>query len=278
MNVIKEKDSKNNIILKQFVDACATKNNELIRELYDDDLIKQINCQNVFEIYIKNGKENYEIEIIDLLNKNDEKLDVHLKKNVILKNCCNNKNISIDVFNYICSLSGHEIESFINYKNGLLFDISCMSGNIELAKYIYSFNKIGLIEIRKNKDFLYKYCCLMQITDCVNLLMSLCEDYDIEIREINDEKIIKHKINFWYNREYTKNEAIKKMNLIVDNYIIKEDCIICKDISNLKTNCKHYLCLNCTIEWCLRRDNKECPYCKSDIKLEECVTSTDVNI
>ena len=74
---------------------------------------------------------------------------------------------------------------------------------------------------------------------------------------------------------YFENEEFDKL---LDLYKIKnvktykENCSVCYNISQIKTQCNHYYCINCILKWYIYK-SKSCPYCRSDIKLDMCNTN-----
>ena len=69
-------------------------------------------------------------------------------------------------------------------------------------------------------------------------------------------------------------EACNLLNLnqitIEDNTNYDFDCNICLDNKNhsIITTCNHHFCLNCIYEWLIINGNTKCPYCRSDISME----------
>lgn len=106
--------------------------------------------------------------------------------------------------------------------------------------YIFT---IMLRQLKLDEDHVYdlinKYFNKYGTHSCKNIAM-ICDKYDVDL--------------------YIYNELVVISPRIIYNDIVMEDCMVCMEISNVMTGCKHYVCKSCLI-----RCNMKCPYCRKNI-------------
>ena len=199
--------------------------------------------------------------------------DVSNYDNYALKIACDNGYIKI--VEWLLSFDSINI----NVDNDYPFRAAILSGNINLCKLIYNSSENN-IDIKYNQDEAFRKACEYKFIDICEWLVTLDDRY---ILELNDNRTItnwniKNKLYDLYNSGDYDN-IIKELNLKKnEEYIItseNQDCLICYSSSEIITNCNHSFCKQCFFRLLVIYNEKNCPYCRQDIQLNNCILLRD---
>ena len=144
------------------------------------------------------------------------------------------------------------------------FRSSCRCNRIEVAKWLYS---LGNVDIKVCNDTAFRMVCEYRHIELIEWLCSICNDYEYTENDDTIMPLIKNTIEYYIQYKLW-DKFIEKTKMILDKNINIEDCSICYDKGNLLSNCGHSFCIECFMTW--HSNNTICPYCKQNIKLDEC--------
>lgn len=126
------------------------------------------------------------------------------------------------------------------------FRNACYNGHLEVAQWLLSVKPD--INIPWSHDDAFRSACDNNHIDVAEWLCSIKPEYNIWV---DDESIVGYSILgkqiFYYNSYITEEK--------------ENECCICYETSNIKTNCGHYGCEECFS----KLKQKICPYCRQDI-------------
>ncbi len=149
------------------------------------------------------------------------------------------------------------------YEYRYAFEKSCVNGDIEFAKWIWSLGED--IDIRMNGDMVFRLSCMNGHLEVVKWLLTLCNNYEIEEQ---NGKIV----NYWIRQKSMEECINKKINRT------NEECSICSTQKNkmINFNCKgkhqHIYCLDCiqqSMDNNYMKDN--CLLCMTKINYDDCI-------
>lgn len=113
---------------------------------------------------------------------------------------------------------------------------------------------------------LFRYACSCDSMDIVRLFCSRFERYEYKMDDDTIVPIVKDTIEYYiYNNQYNKIVNILKKS---KESFKNEDCNVCYEKANVKTDCSHYYCVTCITKWYTR--NKNCPMCKRRLNIKKC--------
>jgi len=207
--------------------------------------------------------------LLDYKNKSEEELEKYVN-NESFKLACENGhlevaqwllsikpdiNISADddcAFRWTCDYGHLEVAQWlrsikpdinISAEDDWAFKGACENGHLEVAQWLLSIKPD--INISAEYDFSFIFACQGGHLDVSRWLCTLDNRYQIEIK---NNKII----------DWDVFKIIKPVKTIkIEN---KEECCVCYELSDIQTNCGHYVC-----QRCFNKLNDKCPYCRSQI-------------
>ena len=186
----------------------------------------------------------------------------------------NTGNKSLD-FNYNCQENDHTIKDIYSLFIDDYFDIELMKKNyIEiLIKGELPIKNKNMSRINQNIDnqtdiesmvyLYYKYWILQNSNTTEKYISKNKLIYEIKYRLGIIIDTWKDDSNTWIIKsinslQYHGSKEIK----------IHDKCSICFNNSNIITDCEHYFCKKCLIQWNIKSCEFNCPYCRNeDIKL-----------
>jgi ankyrin repeat protein len=195
--------NENNIdINKLFIYSCKKGYLTIIRYIYSIFLNNNGNhhlnlLNKAYNISIKYGHVHVikwlkSIGVVSPMNNTDmfiiSCINGHLNIVSWLYNTYNDINISehIDqLFIILCQVGKLEIIKWLNkivnmcnINYNIAFNVACKYGNLDIAKYLLSFD---IIDIRFGDDYAFKSSCRYNYINIAKWLKSMCNDYDLEI-------------------------------------------------------------------------------------------------
>lgn len=230
----------------------------------------------------------------------------HLQILKFLWKIAKSKNIKIDIcyhhkraFSFACSFGHLDVIKWL-WKKGknpdgtnkiniftatdLTFMMVCMNGKLEVLKWLVEIGKNpdGTSKIIFN-DFTFRCACGSKHIDVINYLCEINPIYSYRIENNEYVPLYRHPLDYIYeSNDY--NQMLKELNItkqITSNE--KVECLIChmknEELEDKDKNIMVYLnCGNlhcchvmCLYSWYVKNNNnKNCIYCKKDIKISEC--------
>ena len=165
-------------VYRWFFDFCSEKN---INVNIDDHFLYDISFSfdnNLLFISTKLECVKWIVETYKKLN--GKEIDIHYYDDMTFINACKYNCFDVAVYLY-------ELGANINARNNEAFVVSCLNGNFEIVKWLYSLGKINIndigacdmehllgFEIKKNKAF--KNCCIGGHLEIAKWLYYLCEN------------------------------------------------------------------------------------------------------
>lgn len=129
--------------------------------------------------------------------------------------------------------------------------------------YKFSFKNIK----RKNKLFLD--ACDKGAFKIVSFMTNTIEEYDFDMNINTIIPIVKNSLNYLLkNNDF---ENIKKMYKLKKSDDISDECSICYEKANCKTECNHTFCFECIMKWMYY--STHCPYCKNIVNIKKILIS-----
>jgi len=184
-----------NITYEDYLDAfkyaCSKNNLEIAKILYNED--DKLDINYIFEYVCGSGN----LKIAQWLHSLSDKINIDYKE--AFENA--SKSGNIEILKWVYSLNNNYNIHDISYT---IFHDALLYGNLDIAKWIYSLD--DKLDIRKGDDFIFKkfiesdYGILSNFgcnqTETLEYLISLCNDYEIDIKdyEVKSWNIKKQKI------------------------------------------------------------------------------------
>lgn len=274
----------NKILHSAFVLACKNGNMNVIKWLRNICPIVLVDSHEAFELSCINGHEivaKWLIQIGAVSNKHVNETFVKTCKKGQL--ACAKLLMQFDINDndkaFICACqNGHLQTAEWLYTIGKLsestyndaFIGTCRKGFYAIAVWLYS---LGFVNFRINDDCVFKYSCMNKHADIAIWLANLCSDYVLKIK---NKKIKKWKITKLRDqiKDKTDDEIVEFLNLKIshDKPNIDDRCFVCLDDYDIKFNCGHHCCFNCTVKWYIQQDReKKCELCKKPIDFSNVV-------
>lgn len=249
---------------KPFLSSCGNGHLETAQYLYELS-VKQ---NNEIDIHVNNDESfhssccNGHLEVAQWLYYLDQDYSFEINENLFLA-CCGNG--SLEIIKWFYSLG-------INYVYGInsciprAFQLSCITGHLDMAKYLYSSEQIDIhlkkekvfrtvchnghmeivkwlyqldshnkIDIHVKNENAFRKACVYNNINIVKYLFSIEEDNKIDIRAKND---------YAFRVSCRKTKRNCRVEFMVDNYsnleIIKLLASLCKDyVPEIKTHIKY---------------------------------------
>ena len=249
------------ILVKEWDTICLSNNYHLIRWILNNENVK-VNIKAGFKIGLKNGNLDVIKLLYNYIDKNDIKNILYYYEGFLVKMCLKNKNIDILKYldNYIDDIL---LRNIVDYK--LIYNLFTYEKD-EIIDYIY--NKIDVSDlIRSHDDKIFRILCKSYNFKMIRYIQEKFDIYDYKKENNNILPIIMDSIEYYYeNRNYEY--IAKKYDMLICKKKEKlDECMICyENESEIITNCKHYYCKKCIFKWYIY-NNKICPYCRTDIVL-----------
>lgn len=268
----------------------------LVKSLLGDDVMLNV-LTWVTDIFGVAFKYPHATQCLEEMYGNNPKILLHILQNITL-NEQQLKNVFINVIShyendsyYICkylmsSYSVYMTDDFkeILYKYALtytqkayeLFETDSCNVSKCFRQTVYGNNTRTFEHLREKypeflkskskSDELFRYACSCDATDIVNMFCSIFDRYDYKMDDDIIIPIVKNTIEYYiHNNEYDKIlNILKKSKESFKN----EDCNVCYEAANVKTECSHYYCVTCITKWYAR--NKNCPVCKRKLNIKKC--------
>ena len=139
--------------------------------------------------------------------------------------------------------------------NDFTFRLRCQNGHIEVAKWLYSLDKI---DIHAFEDDVFRYSCQNGHIEVGKWLCTLTDKYIITNEKTCEYKIIK-------SPSILMKKLIDPKKHLFDIHI-DEKCIIClsEEQYMIQLECKHIYCCACLKHY-LELEKTKCCYCQKDI-------------
>lgn len=215
------------------------------------------------------------IELIEWLIHFDYTIDIKLEDNLPFQIACENNNLEVAKYlykinpnmsfqdkNFLFNILNYEYYELVKWIYEVIPDVFNFLTNEELYNI---FDKLIHRNFNMAKWLIEKFPCIPLFLNKNELFIRFCKNNEIEkaklftsikpnIYFINiiDEKIIHY--------EVLKILDIKKKT----KKKYKVECYICyENISNVKTSCNHFYCMNC-IELHYSINDVKCPYCRKE--------------
>jgi len=141
------------------------------------------------------------------------------------------------------------------------------------------FIKTVSIDLKKYKNIISRIDTKLATKEKLEWLSTLSNKYEIVFNTNNDARItILTPVILAIRNGYIL-EACKLLNFTpqtdfqLQEYSNMEwECNICLDtkLHSIITSCNHQFCLVCIYEWLVVNGNRQCPYCRDNVILEEC--------
>ena len=135
----------------------------------------------------------------------------------------------------------YQNKSFNNIND--IFIWSCVNGHLEVAKWIYSLDKV---DIHANDDDAFRYSCEHGHLEVVEWLESICFDYS---HQMNGDEIIPI-IHDSFNKAKNDQSNAEKYFINQITKKLEDPCVVCYDNSKyfIKMSCSHIVCIGCFFE------------------------------
>lgn len=257
-----QKDSfiLNNNYLNYFYQSCFHNSLDISNWLYENIIKNKKPLLSTKDI--KNLIKNKKIDALKFIQrKSIYKFD---KKELFDFSCCYSQEIS----NWLLSLNLFQLN--LEKENGLFN--ACMNQQIKIIEWLINLK----CNFKYDDNFIFKECCKNKKLTTIKYLTSIYKGYDYKMIIFNNflsnhveiKPIIIDNLNDLYNQKnWFKIIEIFKLKSV--NFSNSEECIISFQQANLCTPCNHYYETSNFIRWILKKNI--CPYCRSDIDLEDCV-------
>ena len=244
---------------EEWIELCKSGNYQLIRWILNNQNIIHINIWQGFKKALSYGK----LDIVQLLLEYQTNLlSILISNNIVFENI-----ISYGKFNILEWLDEQNIN--INLDKYITINTIytiCHKQYINTLKWIVKKKDITTI-IRYNNDMIFKHMCEFYNIIIIRYLIDIYNFYSFKMDGDNVIPLIKDTPEYYFeNKEFDKLLDLYKIKN-VKTY--KENCSVCYNISEIKTQCNHYYCINCILKWYIYK-SKSCPYCRSTIKLDMC--------
>ena len=244
----------------EWINLCRTGNYQLIRWTLNYSKNINVNIWQGFKEAIIYGN----LQIVKLLYEYNSNLLYILSKNteLCLPICI------IHGYNNILEWLNQNIKINIDFITNDIIYILCDKQYINTLNWLYENTKINIKEIiRSDNDYIFKDMCNLSNIVTIRFLIDKYDIYNYKIEDDIIIPIIKDTPEYYFeNEEFDKLLDLYKIKN-VKKY--KENCSVCYNISQIKTQCNHYYCINCILKWYIYK-SKSCPYCRSTIKLDMC--------
>ncbi len=174
-----------------------------------------------------------------------------------------------------------------------VFNIYNIRLDLSMLKYLFNtflttsdieeddckFIKTVSIDLKKYKNIISRIDTKLATKEKLEWLSTLSNKYEIVFNTNNDARItILTPVILAIRNGYIL-EACKLLNFTpqtdfqLQEYSNMEwECNICLDtkLHSIITSCNHQFCLVCIYEWLVVNGNRQCPYCRDNVILEEC--------
>ena len=232
-----------------FVYCCKFDNIDMFKYLVS--LLPEINFSMDNEIFFRTACSSHSKNIMIFLLDNHQNLDIEVSDNYIIKTLLEWRMQTILklVIDKFPNIKIPDVDFFKNNYQILNFKIINLLLKLELSIEMYD-----LFFLRICRFWYDEYAITL-----INIIKTKYPDryfYDIENGMFVD-----------YGIKKTIEKFISKLEI---NAIL-EECLICQEIeSNVKTDCNHFFCEECILSW-LNRNKDSCPYCRSNLQVENLV-------
>ena len=249
-----------------FVNACINGNLAVAKWLYH---IAPINVNAQDNTAFISACEWGEVEIVKWLISLD-KYDINYYDDLPFRIACASGNGDI------AKLLLEKCDTInVSALNDYAFIQACIGGHLDIAQWLYyNFD----VDIRNNDDEAFRVTCDSYIPNTwsrnrlrtIEWLAHEVHDYDYTL--VIDKVIPKITDSLLYYKEQKMWSTIIAQHEIEKNERLQvENCCICYESGNIMTHCNHSYCIDCLVEWFLKK--RECAYCKEDILLKDCKTN-----
>lgn len=259
--IILEKYIKKKITIRHADNLVKQNSFNIIRYLLDNPKLN-INKNSMLKYSLEGNKMDIVKLLLLHLNEITIKRVIHLYEGCLLKILLynNNREMLILLDKYI------DIEILDNIIKKNVLKTLLKYENIEILEYINT-----RIDLKKKiSNDLFKNVCKLKKILSIKYLKDINNNYDYLKKNGEIIPIIKNSLEYYYeNKNYNKLIELLNIDVIKKKVDDINECYICYENNGLlKTQCNHNFCLDCILKWYIHT-KKECPYCRTILKLNE---------
>lgn len=268
----------------------------LVKTLMNDDSLMNVFTwvTDIFDIQLKY---THITQCFDDMYGNNPKILLHVLKNTTL-NENQLKNVFVNVIShyendgyYICKYLKDRYKEYVTnelteilYKYALtytqkafeLFETDSCNPSKCYKQSVYGNNIVSFeylmkkypdfLKSKSKSDELFKYACSCDSLDVVHMFCARFNRYEYKMDDEIVIPLIKNTLEYFIHKnEYDKIVQLMKKTPEAQK---NEECNVCYERANVRTECSHHYCVTCITKWYAR--NTTCPMCKRKLNIKKC--------
>jgi hypothetical protein len=271
-----------------------------LNEKYSKDYYRINHIENIIIISLQNNHPTIAEWVLNTftasppLSKTLDRMLKSILQECIITNSLNATRFIVSLYNTYTNNETNEKDlELLKILGVSIFNIYNIRLNLSMLQYLFNtflttsdieeddckFIKTVSIDLERYKNILSRIDTKLATKEKLEWLSSLSNKYEIVFNTNNDARItiitpvilairnghILEACNLLHLNRINTTTTITTIN-------VQCECNICLDTKShsIITSCSHQFCLPCIYEWLVVNGNRQCPYCRDNVILEEC--------